>query len=205
MTIRLLNSSRTKEALKIFRTGFFSSGTRCGVRQNRHRRRLKTRTGGVLECFSLSLSGAIFHSAGQNATFCICVAYFVINTQGCSAGVFTQAPINNPSVWRGGQGLRGATNKERKQLDDGATSRLFQRSNHILELTATSKKKSCGGNLEILQFQQERGHVDGLREEPVTVDGSGHLFQFNHPEPMWSSSLNLSRCEKFSISPRSGV
>lgn len=125
VTIRLLNSSRTKEALKIFRTGFFSSGTRSGVRQKRHRRRLKTRTGGVLEWFSLSLSGAIFHSAGQNATFCICVAYFVINTQGCSAGVFTQAPINNPSVWRGGQGLRGITNKKRKHFDHGTTGDLL--------------------------------------------------------------------------------
>lgn len=55
--------SCTKEALKIFRTGFFfPSGTRSGVRRNCHRRWLNTRTDGVPEWFSVSLSVAIFHS-----------------------------------------------------------------------------------------------------------------------------------------------
>lgn len=120
--------------------------------------RLNTRTDGVPECFSVSLSVTIFHSrvkACQNATLCIRVAYFVVNTRGCSAGVFTQAAINNPSVWRGGQVLRGITGKKGgswkrcSQQEEDASHRLrvapLSRSASIRKMQSRLPAAFCRG------------------------------------------------------------
>lgn len=125
----------------------------------------------------------------QNATLCIGVAYFVVNTQGRSAGVFTQAAINNPSVRRGGQVLRGITGKKGgswkgcSQQEEDISNRL--RVAPLSPFTSIPKMKS---RLALAGARRARGGSHGLKALLLHQDEDLNLLR---DEELWVEPLKL--------------